>query len=111
MDALFFANEIVVVRNRQTTTFDLSSGLIFRNDAEKAVRFVSDAGGEINSVAQREHIPQAIKLERRAIGAHERLDEIARHWIVNVNESVTEIADPKFAIHESKSPWRIEIPL
>jgi hypothetical protein len=30
----FFANEIVVARNRQTTTFDLSSGLIFGDDAE-----------------------------------------------------------------------------
>ena len=27
-------NEIVAVRNRQTTTLDLSSGLIFGNDAE-----------------------------------------------------------------------------
>jgi hypothetical protein len=34
LGALFFANEIVVVRNRQTTTFDLSSGLIFGDDAE-----------------------------------------------------------------------------
>jgi len=34
MGALFFANEVVVVRNRQTTTFDLSSGLIFGDDAE-----------------------------------------------------------------------------
>ena len=111
MGALFFANEVVVVRNRQTTTFDLSSGLIFGNDAEKAVRFVSDAGGEIDSVAQREHIPQAIKLERRAIGPHERLNESARYWIVNVNQSVTEIADPKFAVNLSESPWSIEIPV
>ena len=34
MGALFFANEIIVARNRQMTTFDLSSGLIFGNDAE-----------------------------------------------------------------------------
>jgi hypothetical protein len=30
----FFANEIIVARNRRTTTFDLSSGLIFGNDPE-----------------------------------------------------------------------------
>jgi hypothetical protein len=34
LGALFFANQIVVVRNRQTTTFDLRSGLIFGYDAE-----------------------------------------------------------------------------
>jgi hypothetical protein len=34
MGALFFANEIIVVRNRQTPTFDLSSRLIFGNDTE-----------------------------------------------------------------------------
>ena len=49
MGALFFANEVVVVRNRQTTTFDLSSGLIFGNDAEEAVCFAGNSSGEINS--------------------------------------------------------------
>jgi hypothetical protein len=34
MGVLFFANEIVVVRNRRTTTFDLSNSLILGNNAE-----------------------------------------------------------------------------
>jgi hypothetical protein len=57
MGALFFEKEIVVVRNRQTTTFDLSSGLIFGNDAEEAVCFAGNSSGEINSATQREKIP------------------------------------------------------
>ena len=57
MGALFFANEIVVARNRQTTTFDVSSGLIFGNDAEKAVLFVGDSSSEIDSVAESKKIP------------------------------------------------------
>src|SRR5438094_9250826 len=49
--------------------------LVLSDDAEKTVRFVGDSGGEINSVAQRKQIPQAVKLERRSSGEHERLDE------------------------------------
>ena len=61
--------------------------------------------GEKDSAVLRQKIPQAIKLERRSIGTHERLDEIAADRIVIVDEAVTEIADPEFvAFHESKSP-------
>src|SRR5215471_1935694 len=79
--------------------------LVLSDEAKEAVRFVADSSGEIHAVAEREHIPQAVKLERRAIGAHERFDESTRHRIVNVDESITEIADPKLVIHGGKSPW------
>src|SRR6266481_8299919 len=71
---------------------------ILSDDAKKTVRFVGDSSGEEDSSSlRREHIPQAIKLEWRSIGAHERLDKSLRSGrIVNVNESVTEIADPEF---------------
>src|SRR5215469_3527788 len=85
--------------------------LVLGDEAKESVRFVADSSGEIHAGAQREHVPQAVKLERRAIGAHECLDESACHRIVNVNESVTEIADPKFVIHDGESPWGIKIPL
>src|SRR5262249_21745830 len=62
-----------------------------------------------DSVTQGKHIPQAIDLEWRAIGAHQRLNESACSRVVNVDESVTEIADPEFAFHESESPRGIEI--
>jgi hypothetical protein len=85
---------------------------ILSDEAKEAVRFVCDSSGEIDSAAQREKIPQTIKLEWRAISAHERLDESLRSGrIVNVNESIPEIADPQFTANESKSPWRIEMPV
>src|SRR5439155_2671847 len=85
---------------------------ILSDDAKKAVFFVCDSSREKHSVGERQKIPQAVKLERRSIGTHERLDESLRSGpIVNVNESVTEITDPKVAaFHESKSPGGIEVP-
>ena len=71
--------------------------------------FVGDSGGEINSIPQRKKIPQAIKLKRRAVCAHQRLDESAGDRIVIVDKAVTEIADPEFAINLSESPGRVEI--
>ena len=66
--------------------------------------FVGDSSREKDSGRLREKIPQAIKLERCAIEAHERLDKIAVDRIVIINEAVPEIADPKVAFYESKSP-------
>src|SRR6266516_4754210 len=84
--------------------------LVLSDNAKKTVFFVGDSSREKHSVGERQKIPQAVKLERRAIGAHERLDEIARHRIIIINQAVTKIADPKVAaFHESKSPWGIEI--
>ena len=57
-----------------------------------------------------EKIPQAIKLQRRAIGTHQRLDESAGGRVINVDLAVTEIADPKFAVKLSESPGCVEIP-
>src|SRR6266436_648303 len=74
--------------------------LVLGNETKEAVSFVSNSGGEVSASPQREKIPQAVKLKRRAIGAHERLDESAGRRIVNVDESITEIADPKFVIHQ-----------
>src|SRR5207253_5047925 len=87
----------------------LSSILVLSDNAKETVFFVGDSSGEKDSVAKREHIPQAVKLEWRSIGAHQRLDKSARVRIVNVYQSVTEIADPEFAVHESKTPWGIEV--
>ena len=86
--------------------------LVFGDESEQSVRFVCDSGREEDSGILREKIPQAVKLERRSIGAHERLDKIAVDRIVIIDEAVTEIADPKVAaFHESKSPGGIEVPV
>src|SRR4029077_20190715 len=84
--------------------------LVFGNQTKEAVPFVSDSGGEGNPSAQGKKIPQAIKLQRRAIGAHQRLDESAGGRIINVDLAVTEITDPKFAVNLSESPGRVQIP-
>ncbi len=83
--------------------------LILGNQPKQAVAFVRYPGGEINAATERKKIPQPVKLKRGAIGAHKRLDEIAGDRIVIVNQAVTEIADPKLAVHESESPRRVEI--
>jgi hypothetical protein len=80
--------------------------LIFSDDAKETVCFVCDSSGEKDSGILRQKIPQTIKLERRSIGAHKRLDEIARHWIVIVDKAVTEIADPKLVFNQRESPRR-----
>src|SRR6266496_1765470 len=80
--------------------------LVLSNDAKETVLFVGDSGGEEDSGILREEIPQAVKLERRSIGAHEPLEEIARHRIVIVDLSVTEIADPKLVFNQRESPRR-----
>ena len=84
--------------------------LVLSDNAKKTVFFVGDSSREKHSVGERQKIPQAVKLERRSIGTHERLDEIAADRIVIVDEPVTEIADPEVAaFHQSKSPWGIEV--
>ena len=84
--------------------------LVLSDEAKETVPFVCDSGGEEDSGILRQKIPQAVKLERRSIGTHERLDEIAADRIVIVDEAVTEIADPEVAaFHESKSPGGIEV--
>ena len=40
---------------------------IFCDDAEEAMLFIGNAGGEIDPVAQRKQVPQAVELERRPI--------------------------------------------
>jgi hypothetical protein len=83
--------------------------LILSNDAKETVRFVCDSSGEINSIAQRQKVPQTIKLQWRSIGAHERLDEIARHRIVIVDKAVTEIADATYFSRAENRDWRFVI--
>src|SRR5437899_5123671 len=87
----------------------LSSILVLSDNAKETVVFVGDSSGEKDSVAQREKIPQAVKLEGRSIGAHERLDKSARDWFVIVDEAITEVADREFAIFKRKSPWGVEV--
>lgn len=86
--------------------------LVLSDDAKETVRFVCDSGGEEDAVAERQKIPQAIKLERRSIRPHERLDEIAADRIVVIDQAVPKIAHPKVgAFHEGKSPRGIEVPV
>src|ERR1044071_8225543 len=104
-------------RERQTRMRALpiprvSKLLVLSDDAEEAVLFIGDSGGEENSVGERQKIPQAIELEWSSIGAHERLDEIPGDRIIVVDQAVTEIANPQFvAFHQSKSPRGVEIPV
>jgi hypothetical protein len=88
-----------------------SALLVLGDDTEQAVSFVSNSGGEVSAIPQRKKVPQPIKLERRAIGLRQRLDKLAGRRIVNVNESVTEVADSKFAVNQSESPWGVEVPV
>src|SRR5204863_836072 len=83
--------------------------LIFRDDAEEAVLFISDAGGEINAVTEREQVPESIELQRRAAGGAQRFQKRASRRIVVVDLAVTEIAHPKFAFNERESPGRIQV--
>src|SRR5437870_13748876 len=69
--------------------------LVLCDDAKETVRFVCDAGGEEDAVGEWQKIPQAIKLERRSIGAHESLDEIAADRIVIIDQAIPKIAHPK----------------
>src|SRR5438874_13352685 len=78
--------------------------LIFGNQAEQAVFFISDACGEIDATAKRQQIPQAIKLQRSSIGTANCSEESARRRIVIIDPSIAEIADPEFvAFHQGKS--------
>src|SRR5262249_10114143 len=93
-------------RNGQASVrpqFTASLILVLGNQTKKAVCFVRNSSGEINAGTKWKHIPQAIKLERRSISLHQRLDERAGRRIVNVDESITEIADPKFVVHQGES--------
>ena len=48
-------------------------------------------------------------MEGRSVSARQGLNESACVWVVVVDETVTEIADPKFAFHERKAPWGVEV--
>ena len=86
----------------------ITASLIFvlSYQTKQAVLFVRYSGSEINAVAQRKKVPQAIKLKRRAIGSHQRLDKSAGHRIVIVDETISEIANPEFVFDQRESPWR-----
>jgi hypothetical protein len=77
--------------------------LVLSDDAKETVRFVCDSGGEEDSGILRQKIPQAVKSERCAIGSHQRLDKSAGVRIVIVDQSVSEVANPKFAIYQTYS--------
>src|SRR5690242_10440702 len=84
--------------------------LIFRDEAEESVFFVGDASREKDATSLRKHIPQAVELKGRTVSAHQRLDKAAARRIVNVNDAVTEVADPEFiAFYESKSPGSVQV--
>src|SRR4029453_15012584 len=96
-------------RKRAPPKFVASRLFVLGNQTEQAVLFVRYSGGEINPGAERQKIPKPIELQRRSIGAQQRFDKSARNGIVIVDRAVTEIATPKFAIDQSKSPWGVEI--
>src|ERR1051326_5551778 len=73
--------------------------------------FIGDAGGEIDAATERKQVPEAVKLQRRAVGGAQRFQKRAGHRIVVVDFPIAEIADPKLAVHEGKSPGRVEIPV
>src|ERR1041384_8237023 len=83
--------------------------LVLCNQTKQAMLFVRDAGGEINAVAERKKIPKSIKLKRGPIGSRQRLDKGAGSWIVIIDESIPEVANPEFALNKSKAPRRVEI--
>jgi hypothetical protein len=68
--------------------------LILSDDAKETVPFVCDSGREEDSGILRQEIPQAVKLERRSIRTHERLDEIAADRIVIIDQAIPKIAYP-----------------
>src|SRR6266850_4097144 len=99
-------------RKRAPPKCAVSLILVLSDDAKETVRFVCDSGGEEDAVGEWQKIPQAIKLERRSIGAHERLDEIAADRIVIIDQAIPKIAHPKVAaFHEGKPPGGIEVPV
>ena len=55
---------------RVVSSFSRAS--VFGDESEQSVFFVGDSSREINSVAEDQHIPQPIKLERRTIGSVDR---------------------------------------
>src|ERR1051326_6512811 len=73
--------------------------------------FIGDAGGEIDAATERKQVPEAVELERRAVGGDQRIQKGAGHRIVVIDFPIAEIADPKLAVHEGKSPGRVEIPV
>ena len=90
--------------------FSAMSILIFSDDAKKAVLFVGNSSGEINSVAEREHVPQAIKLKRSSVGSIDRSEESAGGRIVIIDLAIAKVADPKLvAFDQGESPRRIQM--
>jgi hypothetical protein len=86
--------------------------LIFGNDAKKAVIFAGNSGREVNTVAERQHIPQTIELKRSPVGSTNGSEESACCRIVIVNLAIAKVADQKFvAFDQGESPRRIEIPV
>src|SRR5438477_5048065 len=82
---------------------------LFRDEAEKSVRFIGDSGSEIDSGAERKKIPQAINLKRSRIGFADRLNKSAGRWIIIIDCPVTKIANPEFTLHQGKSPRGIQV--
>ena len=77
--------------------------LVLSDDAKETVRSVCDSGGEEDAVGEWQKIPQAIKLEQRSIGPHERLDEIAADRIVIVDEPIPKLPTQKLiTLYQSK---------
>src|SRR6266581_720424 len=87
-------SEVIVVRARQTTMFDLTDDLVFSNESEKSVFFVADSRSEKASTLERKKSPQAVELEWSPIVTN-RFDESAVSRIVIVDPAVAKASDPK----------------
>ena len=82
---------------------------ILSDDAEKPMRFIGNTGGEKDAARLRKHVLQAVELEWRSICPHQGLDEGPSRRIINVNQSVAEVANPQFGVNERKAQRGIEV--
>src|SRR5437899_5866188 len=93
-------SEVIVVRARQTTMFDLSDDSVFSDKTEQSVFFVANAGSEIHAGLRGSHkgkkIPQAIDLEWSSIVTN-RSQKGAVCRIVVIDLPVAKVSNPKLA--------------
>src|SRR5205085_12048747 len=87
----------------------LTRDLIFGDQAEEPVLFVSDSSGEEDTVAKRKQVPQTLKLKRRSIGPSDSIEQSSRARIVIVNYSIAEITNPESIRDQRQSAWVIQV--
>ena len=73
--------------------------------------FIGDASVEEQPAIREDQSPEAVELERNSKNITGRADETTGAWIVSIDPAIPEIADPKGAIHDFKTPGGIQSPL